>query len=272
MEKTYKSKKKIACITLDFEKDYGDRIGEFNILSNKKEITELAQFLQELQIPLSLFITTNVLEKYPSSFEVAKSIGKDFHSHSHTHNTKNPDSVFEIEKSKKVFSKYFNTNPLGYRAPQGVLKNGDIEELCKKGYKFSSSLFPSFRPGKYNNLFSPINPIIYTNGFIEIPFSVIKKIRYTFSLSYIKLLGFQVSRLLVKIFGLPNIVVFDSHLHDFITNEKSFHSLPLHIKFAYSIRRDKGEQYLLNVVKLLKSMGYEFLTITELYEEINSNL
>ena len=131
MEKTYKSKKKIACITLDFEKDYGDRIGEFNILSNK-EITELAQFLQELQIPLSLFITTNVLEKYPSSFEVAKSIGKDFHSHSHTHNTKNPDSVFEIEKSKKVFSKYFNTNPLGYRAPQGVLKNGDIEELYKK--------------------------------------------------------------------------------------------------------------------------------------------
>ena len=85
-------------------------------------------------------------------------------------------------------------------------------------------------------------------------------------------MGFQVSRLLVKIFGLPNIVVFDSHLHDFITNEKSFHSLPLHIKFAYSIRRDKGEQYLLNVVKLLKSMGYEFLTITELYEEINSNL
>ena len=132
-----------------------------------------------------------------------------------------PRFSFEIEKSKKVFSKYFNTNPLGYRAPQGVLKNGDIEELYKKGYKFSSSLFPSFRPGKYNNLFSPINPIIYTNGFIEIPFSVIKKIRYTFSLSYIKLLGFQVSRLLVKIFGLPNIVVFDSHLHDFITNEKA---------------------------------------------------
>ena len=76
MEKLIKVKK-IACITLDFEKDYGDRIGEFNILSNK-EITELAQFLQELQIPLSLFITTNVLEKYPSSLKLQNLLVKTF--------------------------------------------------------------------------------------------------------------------------------------------------------------------------------------------------
>lgn len=272
MEKTYKSKKKLACITLDFEKDYGDRVGEFNILSNESEISGLSQFLQKLQIPISLFITTNVLEEYPSSFKIIKSIGDDFHSHSHTHDTKNPDSNFEIEESKKVFSKYFNKPPLGYRAPQGVLKDGDIKKLYKNGYKFSSSLFPSFRPGKYNHLTSSINPIIYPDGFIEIPFSVIKKIRYTFSLSYVKLLGFQLSRLLITIFGLPNIVVFDSHLHDFIISEKSFNSLPPHMRYAYKIRRNKGQKYLLNVVNLLKSNGYEFVTITELYEDIKSNL
>ena len=41
-------------------------------------------------------------------------------------------------------------------------------------------VFPSFRPGKYNNLLLPASPIVYENGFVEMPFSVIKKIDIRF--------------------------------------------------------------------------------------------
>ena len=230
MYKTFSTKKKLACITLDFEKDYGDRIGEFNIINEAVELDKLKKQFEKLNIPLSLFLTTNIFEDYPESFELATTLGNDFHSHSHTHNTKNIDSQFEIKKSKSVFNNLFKQNPLGYRAPQGVLKPGDIELLQNNGYKFSSSVFPSFRPGKYNNLLLPTSPIVYENGFVEMPFSVIKKIRYTFSLSYLKLLGLNFNKLLISSFGLPNIVVFDSHLHDYIINEKSFNELPMLVK------------------------------------------
>ena len=41
MYKVYKSDRKLACITLDYEKDYGDRINEFNILDQNVELDGL---------------------------------------------------------------------------------------------------------------------------------------------------------------------------------------------------------------------------------------
>ena len=260
MEKTYLTNKKLACITLDYEKDYGDRIGEFNIIDQSVELNGLKDLFNKLDIPVSLFVTTNLLEDFSDSFNLATSLGNDFHSHSHTHNTNNPDTQYEIKQSKLVFEKYFKSSPIGYRAPQGVLYPGDRDLLIKAGYNFSSSVFPSFRPGKYSNLSSSINPTIYENGFVEMPFAVVKKIRYTFSLSYLKLLGIQLNKLLISSFGLPNIVVFDSHLHDYITNEESLKQLPPNIRRAYSIRKDLGMQYMEEAVLLLKKQGYEFKT------------
>ena len=271
MEKTYLTNKKLACITLDYEKDYGDRIGEFNIIDQSVELNGLKDLFNKLDIPVSLFVTTNLLEDFSDSFNLATSLGNDFHSHSHTHNTNYPDTQYEIKQSKLVFEKYFKSSPIGYRAPQGVLNPGDRDLLIKAGYNFSSSVFPSFRPGKYNNLSSSIKPTIYENGFVEMPFAVVKKIRYTFSLSYLKLLGIQLNKLLISSFGLPNIVVFDSHLHDYITNEESLKQLPPNIRRAYSIRKNLGMQYMEEAVLLLKKQGYEFITMTELYEEIKSN-
>jgi len=271
MYKVYKSDKKLACITLDYEKDYGYRINEFNILDQNVELDGLVNLFKKLNIPLSLFVTTNIFEDYPSSFELAAALGDDFHSHSHTHNTFNPDAHFEINESKLTFEKYFGCVPLGYRAPQGVLGPNDLELLNKYEYKFSSSVFPSLRPGKYNNIFAPVDPVIYENGFVEMPFSVIKKIRYTYSLSYFKLMGKNLNKLLISSFGLPNIVVFDSHLHDYIYNEKSFNQLPPLLKVAFSVRKSYGKKYIAEAVKILKHRGYEFITMTELYEEIKNS-
>jgi hypothetical protein len=266
-------KEKLACITLDFETDYGDRLGEFNILEkSEKDLIGLAEMFSRLDIPVSAFIRTDILTNYPKSSNVLKLLSKDFHCHSHTHNTKSRyfDSNKEIVSSALAFEEYFGYKPFGYRAPQGVLHKGDIDAIRDAGFKFSASVFPSYRPAKFNNLSMPVKPFMYNNGVFELPFAVIPKLRYTVSLSYLKLLGVNVSRALFSLFGIPNVIVFDSHLHDYLVNEDSFSKLPPHLKIAWGINKHSGIKCFKIFIDLLKRKNYRFITMTELYNYLKS--
>ena len=110
------------------------------------------------------------------------------------------------------------------------------------------------------------------NDIIEFPFSVVPKVRYIVSLSYLKLLGFALNKSLFSIFGLPNIIVFDSHLHDYILNENSFNKLPWGLRTAWGIRKHSGKKYLKMFVDLLRREGYRFITMTELYNYLKKSL
>ena len=79
---------RIACISLDFELDYGSRIGQFNILQEQREeIGRLGDLFISLNVPVSSFVVTQVLQDYPEAMAALKHISQDFHCHSHTHNT-----------------------------------------------------------------------------------------------------------------------------------------------------------------------------------------
>jgi len=256
----------LACITLDFELDYGDRIGEFNILQDHKSLTELSRLFSSLAIPVSAFVRTDVPINYPHSVDIIKSLAQDYHSHSHTHNMKHFDSEAEISATVIPFEKTFGKKPMGYRAPHGILREGDVALLKKHGFRFSSSIFPSYRFGQFNNLSYPLEPFLWDNGIMELPFAVVPFVRTIISLSYLKLLGWGMNKTLFSLFGLPDVVVFDSHLHDYFCNEHSYNQLPLHLRMAWGMRRHAGIEYLKRFVELLRNQGYRFLTMTELYD------
>jgi peptidoglycan/xylan/chitin deacetylase (PgdA/CDA1 family) len=257
--------KKYACITLDFEEDYGDRVNEFNIYSDSQyKIEELKYLYDKLDVPVSTFITTNILDKNDKTIELIKWLANDYHCHSHSHNTQAFDSANEITTCFSKFKEHFGFEPLGYRAPKGVLYPGDIKLITDAGFLFSSSLFPSIRIGTFNNLKSPQIPFFYDSGLLEIPLAVVNKIRLIISLSYQKLLGSSVSHILYKTFGIPDVIVYDSHLHDYIISEKSFAQLPPFMKSIYSINKYSGKEILIDFVNYLKSKGYSFITMTEL--------
>ena len=264
----YDIKEKMACITLDFEMDYGHRVGEFNILHKKKDLNELANLFSDLDIPVSTFIRTDLLINYPSCIEIIKKIAKDYHAHSHSHSHSDFKSQEEISASSEIFEKQFGYKPIGYRAPYGVLHDKDIDIIKQYGFKFSSSVFPSFRPGKFNNLSFPNTPFMYDNNVIELPFAAVPKLRYTISLSYLKLLGFSINKAMFSMFGLPNVLVFDSHLHDYIIDEKSFSKLPLKMKMAWGINKYAGITYFKDFIRLLRKNNYKFMTMTDLYNLI----
>jgi peptidoglycan/xylan/chitin deacetylase (PgdA/CDA1 family) len=259
---------KLACMTLDYEMDYGDRIDACNIFQDAQQLDALEQMFSRLQVPISAFIRTDLLSRYPESYGLIKRLAQDYHCHSHTHNVKHFDSVSEISQTAEAFERAFGYRAKGYRAPQGVLYPGDIALIKEYGFEFSSSVFPSYRPGKFNNLRMPEQPFVYENEILELPFSVVPKLRYTISLSYLKLLGFPMSKLLFSIFGMPNIIVFDSHLHDFIVNAESYARLPLHLRMAWGVNKRSGPRYFEQFVSLLKEKEYKFVTMTQLYETL----
>jgi peptidoglycan/xylan/chitin deacetylase (PgdA/CDA1 family) len=263
---------KLACITLDFETDYGDRIGAFNIIDDRRALEGLSALFAELDVPVSAFIRTDLLLDYPRSGEVVRMVADDYHCHSHTHRSTGFDSRYEIAQTAAAFEECFGYRPSGYRAPYGRLYPGDIDLLKAHGFKFSASVFPSFRPGKFNHLSLPITPFAYDNGIVELPFAVVPGLRYIVSLSYLKLLGMSASRVLFSLFGLPDIVVFDSHLHDFIVNETSFRMLPPGPRLAWGRNKHAGNDYLRAFVGILRERGYRFITMTGLYEYVRERL
>ncbi len=46
ISKIFNVKEKLACITLDFEMDYGNRVEELNILSNEWELSDLSRMFR----------------------------------------------------------------------------------------------------------------------------------------------------------------------------------------------------------------------------------
>ena len=107
---------------------------------------------------------------------------------------------------------------------------------------------------------------------MELPFAVVSPMGLIFSQSYIKFLGFHVYRSLVSIFRLPNIVIFDSHLHDFIIDDDSFDTLPSKYKLFYRRNKRYGRQLFIKTIRLLKRKNYIFVTMSELYENLSRNI
>ena len=263
--------RKVACVTLDYETDYGDRVGAFNILRHHRdEIDRLAGRFAELAVPVSAFIRTDLLTDEPGALEAVRSFATDFHCHSHTHATRGFDSAREIATTAETFARCFGEPPVGYRAPQGVLNEGDPDLLKTHGFRFSSSVFPSYRPGKFNHLSMPTVPFLYQNDLLELPLAVVPGIRYTISLSYLKLLGLTANRLLYATFGLPDLLVFDCHLHDFIVCEESLSRLPAKVRIPWSVNKGSGVRYFERFVGLLRRRGYELLSITELADLVSA--
>jgi len=275
---------KVACFTIDIEPDYGGRTGTTELLQNTACFIAIKDMLQTAKIPASAFITTGLFSRNNNNASGDPSIIlsnlhnsgiSDFHCHSHTHNTTlnlKATPQEEITESYRTFNQIFGKPPCGWRAPQGIIYPSDIDILKDTGFKFSSSIFPSYRPGKFNHLKYPATPFIWDNGLPEFPLSTIKILRIIMSISWAKLLGIKPITLLSGLLGLPPVVIIDSHLHDFFINKNAYNKLPLWLRTIYRRNMECGTEIFFYMVKYLKSAGYTFITMTELYSQLLYNV
>ena len=252
-----------ACFTLDYELDYGGRLRQFDTLKQRRQHEELARFLHDESIPLSAFIQTQTLKDYPESETVIRSLASDFHSHSHTHASKGFASREEFITSKKIIEDTFGQQTVGYRAPFGKLYPGDHELLSELNFSFDASIFPSYRPGKFNHLSASIEPTRLPCGLQEIPFAVIPKVRLILGISYMKLLGYGFYENFMKVFGLPEVVVFYGHMHDYFPTP-GVNTLPLPLRKAFNRNSGQALAITKKFMQHLKRNQYQMVTMSAL--------
>jgi len=269
-------KRKIACLTLDMEPDYGDPDGHIRLLEVPDFFERYTTIINKHNAKVTMFTVTSLFERFDGHFErLAEHIPLEYAAHSYSHDPRNAASRDEAAKSAQVLKRINGSGPLGYRAPFGQINREGLGYLLDLGYQYDASLYTSFRPGKfgYSNLNKPNAPFRITRGnesLIEFPFTSLSGVRIVFGLSYVKLLGWGIYSFLWRAFGLPDVALALSHPHDFYFHELAgFHPAGLE-KLALYRNAKRAFDYFDKTVAGLKSQGYEFAFVSEVFEHLQS--
>lgn len=259
---------KIACITMDLESDHAGRVAERYDGWDMAYIHELFECLNRYRVPLSAFIVANSITKNTNVIRYMQLQHTEFFLHSYSHDLNHPDSHEEIRKGVEVYEKFFKKHPIGYRAPEGRISKAGYDVLHKNGFLFDSSVFPSFWPHP-RYFFFPRSMHLGPYNMPEIPITTITPFRIIFSLSWVKLIGWRLYKVLLDLFPPPRVVVFDFHLHDLRTLP-SVDSLSLFWRYIY--RRNHANQISLlgEILDYLQEKGYTFVPIRSLI--LNHNI
>lgn len=260
-------------LTLDLEYDYAG-VSSKQSLTGARQIRKLVTVLEEFDVPLSCFLQTELLETASDVVNTLDEAGVpvEFHSHTHTHPLrKNANVEYELTKSLQRIRSNFGTDPLGFRFPEGDTEPGDMAMLADHDVAFDSSLFPTWRPGRFNNLREPTTPFRdLDTGIVELPFSTYsKRIRVPVAMSYLKLLGIPFQKMVSR--NPPAAIVFDMHMHDLVPTSAT-NDLPKHYQLIFSERGETGLNILSTLIHSLREQGYNFELISSLYEDVDNAL
>ncbi len=255
--------------TLDLESDYASLVPEVRnrILEQPSKVGEVLGALGEKGIRGTAFVVGQVIENYPKIIDVFERHEWEFELHSYSHDTSRPDTADELAKGREAFVRRFGREPIGYRAPQGRITAEGIGRLIDLGFRYDASVFPSYFPNPLRYLVMPRDPHFWPvdarRSLLEIPFTTVTPLRFTLSTSYMKLLGPGFYRAAIGAFGLPDVICFDSHLHDFIVDEDSYRELPPFWRFVYGRNKHAGVSITTGLLDFVRLKGYEFRYLSE---------
>lgn len=257
---------RVACITLDLENDwYFDEDGYDHLTLD--HLDDYINLVTSLDVPLSIFAVGKTIEHHPNAIgKLSNALDVEFHLHSYQHDiSKTYDFETELEKGIDAYRDFFGQKPRGYRAPQGNINETELDVLDKYGFDFDSSVFPSYRPGVYNNLDAPLTPYRPNSidSLVEIPVAAVPRLRIPISQSYLKLLGKPYWQYLERV-SLPDILVFDSHLQDFYRTA-SHDNLGWPLRAIHKRNLDSSVKIFREFIANLRDEDYRFERISDVY-------
>ncbi|WP_132059384.1 polysaccharide deacetylase family protein [Halorussus amylolyticus] len=260
-----------ACITLDLEDNWDFESPDLRYLVFD-HLDEYVALLDRLDVPLTVFVVGQVLEDRPEAVRrLDDELDAEFHLHSYQHDMHNEVSLeAEVRKGTRAFEEVLGRDPDGYRAPRFIVNDGDLSTLSDAGFAFDSSICPSYRPGVYNNLDLPTRPYYPAEapGLLELPVSVHPRLKIPFEQSYLRLFGEPYLRLLERS-ALPDLLVFNSHLHDYF-HTAAHDNLGRIRQFAFKRNIDRSPETFERFVGLLRERGYRFRKLGDVSDEIRT--
>ncbi len=265
------SGRRLFCFTIDLEPDFLSA-DSHEVLLDADRMERIRSFLTANALPATVFVTGAMLAGGLPVRDAFEPATVEFELHSYSHRNEEPDSEAEITRGVEAFRAYFDRPPRGYRAPSGMITAGGVRLLHDAGFRYDASVFPSWRPELgYDQRHLPATPWRYADlpGLVELPFAVVPRARVVVSLSFLKLLGWSAYRSLFRVFGLPEVVVFDSHLYDFFPTTPVT-SLDRADWRRYALGRNQRHVFRLlqRLVDRMRAAGYEFVLMSELYDHV----
>lgn len=121
----------------------------------KAGLDAILPVLNEEEITATLFTTANFAMHYPDAIR-ALAAKHEIASHSFYHSNFSNEHLLE---SKQQLEQISGQSVVGFRMPR--MRAVDIEEVKKAGYRYDSSINPTWIPGRYNHLNLPRT--IYTD-------------------------------------------------------------------------------------------------------------
>lgn len=259
-----------ACLTLDLEYsfDEGSEAVRYRVFDHLDDY--IARFKRR-GLPVSIFVVGQTLEDRPEAIRrLDDELDAEFHLHSYSHDMDGAaDIEWEIRRGIEAFESILGRRPAGYRAPRCIVTRAELEALSTAGFDFDSSVCPSYRPGVYNHLDAPSEPYYPAAcpDLLEMPISVQPQLRVPLSQSYIRLFGEPLMQLLER-GSLPDLLVYNSHLHDYYRTDAHDMLSPLR-KVMFTRNLDDSTVLFERFLDAVEARGYRFRRLSEVAEEIS---
>lgn len=127
---------------------------------------QILYILREHKAKATFFCTANFAQHAPELIHEMLQEGHEVASHGYYHTT---FEIADLKKSREALEDLTGQPITGYRMAR--MMPVDEKEIRAAGYKYNSSLNPTFIPGRYNNLRSP-RTWFYKENVLQIPASV----------------------------------------------------------------------------------------------------
>lgn len=253
-----------AYILLSFDVEEFDLPLEYGQIISAEEQMEtgylglqaMQEVLETTNVKSTLFTTASFARHY--STEIKSLSGKhEIASHTFYHST---FETVHLAESKKALETITGTQVTGLRMPR--LRKINMRDVVAAGYKYDSSINPTYLPGRYNNLH--ISRTIYKeDGMIRVPTSVSPHLRIPlFWLAFKNLPYLFYKNLAIQTLKRDGYLCL--YFHPWELTDISAYKVP-----GYTRRHSANEVLKDRMIKLINDLGKfgEFITMQEFVSE-----
>lgn len=209
-------------LLLTFDLEEYERAGEKGFDIGYKGGRIVQKLLERTGVKATFFVTASFYERFPDfvkDISVCHEIA--FHGLNHQDDYQEmpeDEAVKKLTKGKNQIEKGLSQKIEGFRAPR--MRPPSYAVLKKVDFLYSSSLHPTYVPGRYNHLQSPRSPFV-SEGVLEIPVSVAPLFRLPVSWMWFRQLGVTYAKVVTMM--IKDLCIY-FHPWEFVPLQKSLYT------------------------------------------------
>lgn len=211
----------------------------------------IIDLLRETNTRATFFTTVVFAQNHPDLIREIVADGHELASHGWSHSS---FSLKDLQSSKLELESIASVEIKGFRMPR--LQPVEDNSLLEAGYSYDSSLSPTYIPGRYNNLGTPLTPYCI-KGLVELPVSVTPLFRFPLFWLSFHILPFGIYSLLCQ-WTLKRKKYLNLYFHPWEFLEPATllkYQLPIYIRYRSGFQMIDRMKKLIQILKKHSEFG-----------------